>query len=91
MRVFDEFNIQWRFTMGNFYRNPQTQQERREYFRAIEQGVKPRGKRSYHNLPTEYDDFIRKDLKYKNWKYFRRNQTRSLVKNNEIEKWLSIA
>ena len=70
--------------MGHFYRNPRTQQERREYFKAIEQGVKPRGKRSYHNLPTEYDDFIRKDLKYKNWKCFRHSQIRLLVKNRKI-------
>ncbi|MCK5918397.1 MAG: hypothetical protein KAG34_08220 [Cocleimonas sp.] len=62
--------------MGIFYRNPRTQQERREYFKAIEQGFKPRGKRNHHSLPTEYDDIMRKDLKYRNWKCFRSTQWR---------------
>lgn len=60
--------------MGRFYRNPRTQQERREYFKSMEQGVKPRAKRNYCSLPTEYDDFIRKDLKYRSWKHFRCKQ-----------------
>lgn len=60
--------------MGTFYRNPRTKNERKQYFDALDQGCKPRPRRNYCNLPDEYDDLIRKDIKYRNWKAYRKIQ-----------------
>lgn len=40
----------------HFLRNPKTTQEKREYFDATEQGVKPRTRRNPRNLVSSWDD-----------------------------------
>lgn len=39
-----------------YYRKPHTKQERSKWLDSLEQGVKPRQKRSPARLPTNYDD-----------------------------------
>lgn len=66
--------------MGDYYRNPRTYGEHKKYFDALDQGYKPRKSRSPVNLPNEYDDYVRRDLKYRNWKHYRKAQYKSYVR-----------
>lgn len=55
-------------------RNPRTRNEARSFFNALDQGVKPRGRRSPANLPDAYDDVRRTDGKCRSWKKWRNTQ-----------------
>ncbi|PWQ95201.1 hypothetical protein [Leucothrix arctica] len=66
--------------MGDYYRSPRTYSEHKKYFDALAQDFIPRKSRNTKNLITEYDDYIRRDLKYRNWKHYRKAQ----YKNNPI-------
>jgi hypothetical protein len=41
---------------GRYIKKPQSTQERRKYFDAVDQGVHVRGKRRAHLLPNAWDD-----------------------------------
>lgn len=59
-----------------FYRHPKTTQERRwaHAWEDEEYPIKPRGRRSAHNLPESWDDYWRKDMCIRNWKRYRKHQ-----------------
>lgn len=67
------------------YRSPQTQREKREYFAAIEQGVKPR---RFKDLPSSWDDVrISRDACYtKSWKSVTKDR-KQYLKHKPRHKW----
>jgi hypothetical protein len=40
----------------HYFRRPRTLQERRAWFASLEQGYKPRARRSPNRLPNDWDD-----------------------------------
>jgi hypothetical protein len=61
---------------GGWLRHPATVAERRAWYEALDQEVKPRGRRSPASLPTNWDDIQRGDYGIRNWKKFRKTQWR---------------